>query len=141
MKSSVQISGLSLLVLVCILPGQKANGQTEARIVATTKTSLEVVSPAKTEKNTPKRHTVHIVTTDIRNIGYGNMCVAEETNRMGFEYTPMPVSAIEKRSVFYYFIHNQTAKFKVTLKNGPFWQHKLKKRIKKCRQMTGDFTG
>jgi hypothetical protein len=67
--------------------------------------------------------------------------VTEETKRMGFEYTPMPVSAIERRSAFYYFLHNQAARFKVTLKNGPFWQKKLKKRIKKCRQMTGDFTG
>jgi hypothetical protein len=60
---------------------------------------------------------------------------------LGFVYVPMPIQEVERKSRFYYFMHNQAAKLKLTLKNGPFWHKKLKKSIKRCLQSTGDFTG
>ena len=143
MKQVYQIRFKQLIIFLFILPSFTVAGQTEDRITATAKTSMseEVLSRVEEVKSLKKQRSHQIVTTDLRNIGYGNRCVTEATHKLGFTYVPMPISEVERKSAFYYFIHNQAARFKVTLKNGPFWQHKLKKRIKECRRTTGDFTG
>jgi hypothetical protein len=143
MKQVYYIQCKQLMIFLLMLSGFNAVGQTEERITATAKTSMseEVLSRLEEVKSLKKQRSHQIVTTDLRNIGYGNRCVMEATHKLGFTYVPMPINEVERKSGFYYFIHNQAARFKVTLKNGPFWQHKLKKRIKECRRTTGDFTG
>ncbi len=143
MKQIYQIRIKRLIVFLSLVSGFSAAGQTQERISATAKTSLseEVLSRVEEVKSLKKQRSHQIVTTNLRNIGYGNRCVTEATHKLGFTYVPMPINEVERRSAFYYFMHNQAARFKVTLKSGPFWQHKLKKRIKECRRTTGDFTG
>lgn len=143
MKTLAQIPVKFFLVFFFLMTRLSVYGQTEEKIVATAKTSLseDVLARTKEIKSQKKSHRAYIVTANIRNIGYGNKCVTEATRKMGFVYVPMPANEIERKSTFYYFTHNQMARLKVTLKNGPFWQGKLKKNIKRCRQTTGDFTG
>jgi hypothetical protein len=126
-----------------MLSGLQVYGQVESNMMAASKMTSHLKEKRKANKiKTPDIYRpIGIVVTDIRDIGYGNRCVSEATQKMGFVYVPMPIQEIERKPRFYYFIHNQAARFKVTLKNGPFWQKKLKKSIKNCRQTTGDFTG
>jgi hypothetical protein len=143
MKQIYQIGLKKFIFPLFLLYGFTAAGQTQERIMNTAKTSMneEVLLRDEEAKNFKKHRNEHIVTTHLRNIGYGNKCVTEATHKLGFTYVPMPINEVERRSAFYYFIHNQATRFKITLKNGPFWQHTLKKRIKECLQITGDLTG
>jgi hypothetical protein len=109
-----------------------ASGQPENRINATTKTSISDEFDLKELKTNQRRTVNYLVVTDIRNVAYGNRCVMEATRRMGFVYTPMPINEVERKSRTYYFLHNQFAKFKITLKHGPGWRKKLKKSIQRC---------
>lgn len=108
----------------------------EARPLTTTATSLEthaaVKASVKETKAKRNRPYTYLVTTDIEETAYGNICVTEATRRMGFVYVPMPVNEIEKRSRFYYFFHNQVAGLKITFKNGLFWKRKLKRAMAAC---------
>lgn len=117
---------------ICILFSIPVAGQQMNRITATTKTSIAEEFDLKELKHRQRRTVDYLVVTDIRNIAYGNRCVTEATRRLGFVYTPMPISEIERRSKFYYFTRNQVAKFKITLKHGPGWKKKLRKSIARC---------
>jgi hypothetical protein len=124
------ISGM-LLLGIGLLVSSPVLGQGN-RITATTKTSISDEFDLKELKNRQRRTVNVLVVSDIRNIAYGNRCVTEATRRLGFVYTPMPISEIERRSRFYYFMHNQITKFKIILKHGPGWKKKLRKSIARC---------
>ncbi len=128
------------LAFLLLLSGVQASGQIENSMMASSPSKGKSSAKARKIKTPPIIRPIPIVVTDIRNIGYGNLCVSEATRKMGFTYVPMPLD-IGKRSKFRHFFNNQAARFKVTLKNGPFWQKKLKRNIKRCLQTTGDFTG
>ena len=117
--------GMGMLVSIPVL------GQ-ENKITATTKTSISDEFDLKELKNRQRRTVSYLVVTDIRDIAYGNRCVTEATRRLGFVYTPMPISEIERKSRFHYFTHNQFTKLKITLKHGPGWKKKLRKSIARC---------
>ncbi|QHT69244.1 hypothetical protein GXP67_22700 [Rhodocytophaga rosea] len=134
--------GKYYLVLVLFLYSLQVCAQVENNLTAAPKKSSRSEKRVKPRIKTPEVSIpLRIVVTDIRNIGYGNRCVGEATQKVGFVYVPMPIQEVERKSRFYYFLHNQSAKLKLTLKNGPFWHKKLKKSIKRCLQSTGDFTG
>jgi hypothetical protein len=135
-------SGKYYFFLVLLLYSLQVCAQVENNLTAAPKKSSRSEKKEKPRIKTPKLQVpLRIVVTDIRNIGYGNRCVGETTQRLGFTYVPMPIQEVERRSRFHYFLHNQSVKLKMTLKNGPFWHKKLKKSIKRCLQSTGDFTG
>jgi hypothetical protein len=119
-------------ILSGILFSIPVSGQNENRITATTKTSISDEFDLKELKNNQRRTVKYVVVTDIRDVAYGNRCVTEATRRLGFIYTPMPISEVERKSRTYYFLHNQLTKFKITAKHGPGWKKKLKKSIKRC---------
>lgn len=131
------------LILLLLMSGLQVSGQIENTMMATSSLGARenVSGKSRKIKTPPVPRPIHILVTDIRDIGYGNLCVIEATRKLGFTYVPMPIQEIERKSKLRYFINNQVARFKVTLKNGPFWQKKLRKSIKRCRQTTGDFTG
>jgi hypothetical protein len=120
-----------LLVGMAVLASIPVLGQ-ENKITATTKTSISDEYDLKELKNRQRRTVTYLVVTDIRDIAYGNRCVTEATRRLGFVYTPMPISEIERKSRFHYFTHNQFTKLKITVKHGPGWKKKLRKSIARC---------
>jgi hypothetical protein len=122
----ILLFGVGVLVSIPVM------AQQENRITATTKTSIAEDFDLKELKNRKRRTVNYLVVTDIRDIAYGNRCVTEATRRLGFVYTPMPISEVERKSKFHYFMHNQIAKFKITLKHGPAWKKKLRKSIARC---------
>ncbi len=126
------VNFLYLVLLGGLLLSLPVAGQEANRITATTKTSISDEFDLKGLKNNQRRKVKVLVVTDIRNVPYGNRCESEATRRLGFVYTPMPISEVERRSKFHYFIHNQVTKLGITLKHGPGWKKKLKKSVKRC---------
>lgn len=142
MKSYLQINKTFpvFLLLIAAIIANEAKGQSQEPVLATSNTSFD--SRVSFNKQASKRsRNIRIITTSIKEIGYGNRCVSEATHKLGFEYVPMPISEVEKKSALHYFVRNRIAGFRITLKNGLFWKHKLKKQIRQCRLTTGDFTG
>jgi len=74
----------------------------------------------------------------------GNPCMEAVRKKMGFVYviqTKTQTKYKTRMNGFDRFWHNLVAKLKITLRNGPFWKFKLKKKRKECREITSDFVG
>lgn len=70
----------------------------------------------------------------------GNACVQEYTRLMGFEYVPafdIPGQELSSGTIFF---RNLKVKTRVLFKNGPGWKRRVKRRIKQCREASGDFS-
>ena len=90
----------------------------------------------------PKRKKIMIIyVPDASKILYGNPCATFETHRMGFEYVVEPRNGMESKTWKGKFLNNLGVKTKLVVTRSPFWKLILKKRIKKCREQSGDFVG
>jgi hypothetical protein len=105
----------------------------------TTNTSKK--AKAAPNKEFKKQKIQHIIKSDTRKFLFGNKCAEDETLKMGFVYVAMPKGRPGNKNEFNRNLQNLGAKTSILLKNGPFWKVKLNKRIKRCRQQTGDFVG
>lgn len=82
-----------------------------------------------------------IVKNKTDGILYGNACMIESTQRMGFQYSiqidglPGSLDPWNRRW------KNALVHAKLILTRGPWWKLVLKKRVKDCRQKSGDFVG
>lgn len=82
-----------------------------------------------------------IVKNKTKGILYGNACMSENTQRMGFEYSiqveglPGSLYPWERRW------KNALVHAKLIFTRGPWWKLVLNKRVKNCRQKSGDFVG
>lgn len=93
-------------------------------------------------KNAPKKKDFfYIIKNDMHGFLYGNPCVLEQTRRMGFEYTVqiegIPGSLRPWRRRW----NNTLGYTRLTITRSPFWKLILNKRIKNCRQKSGDIVG
>ena len=93
-------------------------------------------------KYRPQRRNIdYIYTHDAKGVYFGNPCVMEATRSMGFEYVlqvrGIPGSPTEDEM----FEHNVIVKTKLVFTRSPFWKLILKRKIKKCLEMSGDFVG
>ena len=84
----------------------------------------------------------YIVIDNPAKVLYGNPCVEEVTQKMGFKYQYIP----DTRAPGYVNTedptwHNIKTHFKLMFKNGPFYKSKVRKAIKRCRKSSGDFVG
>ncbi len=70
---------------------------------------------------------------------YGNPCMEEIADEMGFEYLLIPKTTADGYTDEKPFWHNLKAHFKLMKKNGIFYKRKLRRAIKFCKQMSGDF--
>jgi hypothetical protein len=90
----------------------------------------------------PKTETLYsLYQYNTRNSLPGNRCLEEYTRKLGFQYVIMPPNQTNSKTDFGLRLHNFGTKFILLLKNGPFWHHRLNKRIKECREKSGDFVG
>jgi hypothetical protein len=80
-----------------------------------------------------------ILKYDNRGLMHGNPCVAEETAKLGFEYLIVCNKDYKDAKPLYVFFYNLGTRIKLTLKNGPGWSIRLKKKIKACKRSTADF--
>lgn len=72
---------------------------------------------------------------------YGNLCVLEETHKMGFEYLVEPPNINGSKTWKGKFLNNLWVKTKLVVTRSPFWKLILKKKIRRCREMSGDLVG
>ncbi|AHM62549.1 hypothetical protein D770_21500 [Flammeovirgaceae bacterium 311] len=132
-----------LLLLLCFLfvvqpvCAQKKKSKKKMK-GQTTNTSYE--AKIKNEPAAPKEY-MHLYRTNTRGTLHGNKCMEDYTQRMGFRYVMMPPDQEGSLTATEMRFHNFGVKFALLLKNGPFWHHRLNKKIRKCREKTGDFYG
>ena len=88
--------------------------------------------------NFPKSK-IYLIVRKPEKVLYGNPCMEEIADEMGFEYLLIPKTSAEGYTDEKPFWHNLKAHFKLMKKNGPFYKRKLRRAIKFCRQMSGDF--
>lgn len=70
---------------------------------------------------------------------YGNRCAEMEAQKMRVEFIIIPKDIGFGMKLRNFFGVNLNAHAKAFFRNGFFWQKRLKKRIKKCRDATGDY--
>ncbi len=90
------------------------------------------------EKN---RRIRSMYTTSSRENLIGNSCVEEYTRKLGFVYIQPFLSPEFPVKVLDQWVNNTWVKTIVLLRKGPCWQRKLRKRIRFCRESSGDFIG
>jgi hypothetical protein len=88
--------------------------------------------------NFPKTKT-YIIIRKPEKVLYGNPCMEEITREMGFQYLLIPKTSAEGYTDEDPFWHNLKTHFKLMMKNGIFYKRKIRRAIKFCRQMSGDF--
>ncbi len=67
-------------------------------------------------------------------IGYGNPCIEEVTQKMGFIYAPVVKTQPSYSSEFRRNWHNLWVKAGLMVRRGPWWKFVIKKKIKDCRR-------
>lgn len=96
-------------------------------------------------KSNPKEYKekrpIQWVKSSSKGLLIGNPCMEEVTNDMGFVYLVQPKGQEPNKSGFERNIHNFFAKIRITLRNGPLWKFKLKKKRRECGTETGDIVG
>lgn len=70
---------------------------------------------------------------------YGNRCAEMEAQKMRIEFIIIPKDIGFGMKLRNFFGVNLNAHAKAFFRNGFFWQKRLKKRIRKCRDATGDY--
>jgi len=83
----------------------------------------------------------YLIKKDTRGTLAGNKCVLDATHRMGFEYLASTKGDPGYKNEFYRWKHNFGVKSYLFFTRGPFWKFKIKKKIKDCRYLTGDYVG
>ena len=104
--------------------------------------NLEMKKDSNKRANKPKRKNYSVIYVPNANkILYGNRCVLEETRKMGFEYLVEPVNISGSKTRTGKILNNTWVKTKLFFTRSPFWKAILNKKIKKCRNMSGDLVG
>lgn len=134
MRKSLGLSlGLFLLFPLVALCQTETKKDNAWHIKRSTKTTN---SPDYKDKGEPRLKQIYITSTE--GTYYGNPCVEEVAANMGFHYTLMYGYAGEK---VHYWLGNQSKYFLLMFRNGPFWRHRYKKKVRECVGYSSDFTG
>ncbi len=88
--------------------------------------------------NFPKER-IFVIIKRPEKVLYGNPCMEEITNEMGFQYLLIPKTSADGYTNQSPVWHNFKVHFKLIKKNGLFYKRKLRRAVKFCRQMSGDF--
>ncbi|MEP1035013.1 hypothetical protein [Ekhidna sp.] len=104
--------------------------------------NLEMRKDSNKRANKPKRKKYALIyVPNANNILYGNLCVLEETHKMGFEYLVEPTNIAGSKTWKGKLLNNLWVKSKLVVTRSPFWKIILNKKIKKCRVLSGDLVG
>ncbi len=113
---------------------------TSTKEFPTKATDLKADKVSRKKESKTKKYR-YIVKKDSKNTLYGNQCYLETTHKFGFEYAIECAGLGSNPSGIARWSHNFGVKFVLLFRNGPFWQHRLKKKYKHCRYQYGDFGG
>ena len=94
----------------------------------------------KNEPEGPKEY-MYLYRTNTRGVLLGNKCMEDYTEKMGFRYVVVPPGQEGSLSPAQMRLNNFGVKFALLFKSGPFWHHRLNKKLRNCREKSGDFMG
>lgn len=104
--------------------------------------NIQIKQDDNNRKNAPKRKKIGIIIKNSpEGLLYGNPCVEEETIRMGFKYTVQNPGLPGTLKPITLAINNMKVYSKLIITKSPFWKVILKRRIRDCRERTGDWMG
>lgn len=131
--------GFISILLLCIAVGS-ATAQAYDRTNPTE--NIRMKQDDNTKKNKPKRKRIDVIIKNSpEGILYGNPCVEEETKQMGFKYTVQNPGLPGTLKPLTLMVHNLKVYTRLTLTKSPFWKAILKRRIRDCRERSGDWMG
>lgn len=130
-----------LLILLCLLSVQEGYAQKKKKRSGKQEPTTNTSYGASIEGETTRKEYLYLYSTSSRGLLQGNKCVEDYTEARGFRYIVMPPGQEGSLTDMEMRLHNFGVKFVLLLKNGPFWHHRLSKRIKYCREKTGDYVG
>lgn len=93
------------------------------------------------KKSLKRKHYDYIYVESGKEVLYGNPCAIQATRRMGFEYVMQPLGTPGSPDREEYELNNFWIKTKLFFTRSPFWKLIINRRIKKCRERSGDFVG
>lgn len=146
-EDNIPLMGLiRILIIFCVCMGGFMTARSQPPVQGKPKpltlTSKEDFRKAKRNARPPKRKNVsYIYKTDTKGVYFGNPCVMKATRRMGFEYVLQPPGVPGSPDEETAQLNNILVNLKLLFTRGPFWKMILKKRIKDCRTLSGDFVG
>jgi len=110
----------------------------ELRNTSTTNVNKKKKSkpPKKSDKDM-----IFIIKNNPKKILYGNPCMHTETKNMDFEYVLQKPGLPGTLGTTRRIMHNTSAYTKLIFTRTPFWKIKLNKRVKDCREKSGDWVG
>lgn len=125
---------LLVLALGCLIP---SFGQEIKDEIPTNYTEHKRVDHRKYE---PKRKRYDkIYKSSTKKTMYGNPCAIDVTHKMGFEYVPLAQG--RGKTSMGIIVNNSFVGMKLFVTRSPFWKLILRKRLKDCRQKSGDGIG
>ena len=129
------VSSLLLFSLVHRVQGQAYDRSSPTE-------NIKMRQDDNTRKNKPKRKRIDVIIKNSpKGLLYGNPCVEEETMRMGFKYTVQNQGLPGTLKPVTLLIHNAKVYCRLALTKSPFWKMVLNRRIKDCRERSGDWIG
>lgn len=134
-----------LFVLVFALP-KMAFGQNAKPVEPLSKyiptENVNVKKESNKRKNRPETSEYdYIYKRKISGMLLGNACAVQATHNMGFEYVLQPMGGVNGISFLRFQANNLWMNTKLVFKRTPFWKVILNKKIKNCREKSGDFAG
>lgn len=130
---------LRCMILVFMLAVEPAFSQTSAP-TSTSNTDFNKKG-RNTQKKSKSKKVRYILKKDTQNTSYGNPCVMEITRSKGFEYLVTLKGQPGYESEVQRGFHNFGINIALLFRNGPFWKFGLRKKIRDCRQKSGDYVG
>ncbi|MFC2125372.1 hypothetical protein ACFLU5_11235 [Bacteroidota bacterium] len=133
-----------ILILIIIFLGSGINPSfaqtTSTKDFPTKATDLKAEKVSRKKESETKRYR-YIIKKNSMNTLYGNQCYLEVTRKFGFEYAIECSGLGSNPSGIARWSHNFGVKFVLFFRNGPLWQHRMKKKYKHCMYQYGDFRG
>lgn len=132
MRAFGVIGRVLLLASMCwVLPGQTYAQEKPPN----THTNPNPSGVGKAQRKALKKQQIrYLITHKPKKVLYGNPCVETYTRAMGFVYSPY-----YQENWLYDWWHNLKVKSWLTWHYGLGWKRKVRKRIKLCREASGDF--
>jgi hypothetical protein len=126
--------------LMAGLMSWNSNAQSRSTRPKTDNTDRSVQVIHKKEEP-PRIHYRYLYKKSTQGLLLGNKCMEDKYDEMQLKYIAAPKSAGVYTSEADRLWSNFQTKIALFFTEGPFWKFKIKKARKKCRQLTGDFTG
>lgn len=139
----MRLEGFILLLIAYFMATSQVQAQSNKdleKLMPTEKVGFDIKVDLK--ENRPQRKEMKfIIMNSTKGTFYGNPCALTVTRKMGFEYAVQIPGAPGSMPGFRRRMHNFGVKSGLTLRRGPFWKGRLKRKLRDCGIKSGDRVG